>query len=238
MNLFGRKKKATPNKIDPEAISKATMQLKQNLDTLEKRQQLLYKRIDQQVAEAKRKSKAKDKKGALFCLKRKKMYEKEVAKIDGARLNIEQQVIALESSMTSVAVVDSMKVGRDTLNSIHKTVTVEDTDELMDDINEELAAADEISNAVSQPIGGDMFDEDDLMTELDDLEGLMMEEDMMNVPSISSVTTGTGIASGATKATNATATPSLNLPSAPSVPIAVTETDEEAELRALEAEFA
>ena len=43
--------------------------------------------------EARKLSAAKNKKGALFCLKRKKMYEKEIEKIDGARINIESQVI-------------------------------------------------------------------------------------------------------------------------------------------------
>ena len=65
MNLFGRKKAKAPPKVDAEGISKAAMSLKQNLTALEKRQQLLTKRIDQQVAEARKKAGAGDKKGKL-----------------------------------------------------------------------------------------------------------------------------------------------------------------------------
>ena len=60
----------------------------------------------------------------------------------------------------------------------------------------------------------------------------MMEEDMMSVPSISSTLPGTGIATGSVAA------PSLEFPAAPVGAITVAETEEEAELRALEAEFA
>ncbi len=63
MMLFGKPKKPEPKKVDAEVISKTTMQLKQTLETLEKRQALLEKKIQQQLAEARKKSQAKDQKG-------------------------------------------------------------------------------------------------------------------------------------------------------------------------------
>lgn len=44
------------------------------------------------MLDAKAKSSAKDKRGALFALKRKKMYEGEVNKLNGARMTLESQV--------------------------------------------------------------------------------------------------------------------------------------------------
>jgi hypothetical protein len=60
------------------------MKIKETITTLEKREEHLEKKIQLQLAEARQKSAAKDKRGALFCLKRKKMMEAEVSKIQGA----------------------------------------------------------------------------------------------------------------------------------------------------------
>jgi charged multivesicular body protein 4 len=57
------------------------MKLREQLETLEKREAHIEKKIEMQIIEAKRKSAAKDKRGAIFCLKRKKMYESEIEKL-------------------------------------------------------------------------------------------------------------------------------------------------------------
>jgi charged multivesicular body protein 4A/B len=61
-------------------------------DLMLNRETHLQKKIKAQLLDAKNKSQLKDKKGALFALKRKKMYEGEINKINGARMTLEQQV--------------------------------------------------------------------------------------------------------------------------------------------------
>lgn len=56
------------------------------------RENHIQKKIKAQLLDAKAKSNAKDKRGALFALKRKKMYEGEVNKLNGARMTLESQV--------------------------------------------------------------------------------------------------------------------------------------------------
>ena len=70
MNLFG-KKKAAPPPNPAEAI----MKLRGTMETLTKREAYIQKKIELMVAEAKAKMARKDKNGALFALKKKKMYE-------------------------------------------------------------------------------------------------------------------------------------------------------------------
>ena len=70
MNLFGRKKAAAATAQDP---ANTILKLRSTVETLEKRQVHLDKKIEQQTAEAKAKMAKKDKRGALYCLKRKKM---------------------------------------------------------------------------------------------------------------------------------------------------------------------
>jgi hypothetical protein len=57
--------------------------------------------------------------GALFELKRKKMFEAEVAKLQGARITLDSQIIALESASINMETVKAMKVGADAMKHIH-----------------------------------------------------------------------------------------------------------------------
>ena len=60
------------------------------------REKHIQKKIEAQLLDAKAKSAAKDKKGALFALKKKKMYEGEIDKLNGARMTLESQVFRNE----------------------------------------------------------------------------------------------------------------------------------------------
>jgi len=64
--LFGKKKNAGPP--PKESIAK----LRETLAMLEKREQFLQRKVEQQVAEAKKFMQQKNKRAALQCLKRKK----------------------------------------------------------------------------------------------------------------------------------------------------------------------
>lgn len=67
--------------------------LSEPTETNRSREKHIQKKIKAELIDAKAKSTAKDKKGALCALKRKKMYEAEVGKINGARMTLENQVI-------------------------------------------------------------------------------------------------------------------------------------------------
>jgi charged multivesicular body protein 4A/B len=49
--------------------------------------------------------------GALFALKKKKMYEAEITKIQGAMMNLESQAMSLEGSATNMEVFGAMRQG-------------------------------------------------------------------------------------------------------------------------------
>ena len=55
----------------------------------------------------------------------------------------------------------------------------------MADINESMALGEELGEAMSQQIGP-MMDEDELADELDELESEMMDEELMDAPTIPS----------------------------------------------------
>ncbi|CAK4081017.1 unnamed protein product [Aphanomyces euteiches] len=179
MNLFGRKAPA-PVRTSPSDTAETIRKLREQLDTLEKRESHIEKKIALQLEEAKKKSAAKDKRGAIFCLKRKKMYESEIEKLQGARMTLETQVMTLESTQVNMATFQAMRVGTQQMKAIHGQMNVESVDDIMDDIQEEMATANEIAQAISQPIGNTLYDDDELESELAALEDLAMEEELAN----------------------------------------------------------
>lgn len=197
-----------------ESIGK--MEKTQNL--LTKRRDLLEKRSKGFTIKARAKMKAGDKKGALFALKQKKMYEKQVTNLDNQLLALEQQKVALEGANISATVVDSMATGVNAMKSIQQNMDVDSVNDLRDDLEDQMAMTEEINDAISAPIG-DMMDDDELLGELDDMvaEDTELEmPDMLGVPSLPD--------------------PTLNLPTVPdTAPVVTKQSSVDAELADLDA---
>ena len=121
------------------------------------------------LAKAKEKSKRGDKKGAMFELKRKKMFEKQVESMFGKRVNLETQIMALQNAAANKEVLQAMKVGQQAIAANVNDKVVDEVADVMDAINDNVALIDEVDQALSQPVGLQM-DEDEIMKELDDLE--------------------------------------------------------------------
>ena len=121
--------------------------------------------------------KRKDKRGAMFQLKRKKMLEKNLASLQGMRLNIEQQIMTLESAATTSVMVDSLVDARNEMTRINAKVNVDNLEDLRDDLDERTADQEDITNILSEPMGNDIADDDELMDELNDLETDMVGEE-------------------------------------------------------------
>jgi len=163
--LFGRKKKENPQ----DTIAR----LRESLETLDKREQFLEKKIQMQLAEAKKYNAAGNKRMAVAALKRKKMLMDQQQKIAGAREKIEIQMNAIESAKMDMEIIDSLQVGTKTMQEMHRGMTAEKVDKVMDDMSDQMAVSQEISDALGQQIG-EPIDEDELLEELDEIE----EEDI------------------------------------------------------------
>lgn len=227
MNWFGKKKKenapttttnaAPKNNTDPTTT---ILKIRGALDTQEKREAHLQKKIDALTAEAKAKLAKKDKKGALFAMKRKKMYEGEMEKIENVKMTLETQVMNLESAAQNAETFKVMKTGTDAMKQVRQDVGIENVDDMMDDIKEEMDMANEISNAIAAPVDPYAHDEDDLLAEL---EGEMMEDETAELEA----------------QLTSPASTSVDLPSVPAGKLPTLTTPEEDEdLKKLEAELA
>merc|ERR1712070_994426 len=121
-------------------------------------------------------------------LKQKKMYEQQVNTMDNQMFNMGQVSFAQQSMQNTIATVQAMKETSRVMKEQFKAPEM-DLDMIMDmqdDIAELLEESEEINEVLGQDYGiGDQIDEDDLLNELDMLEGDMEADNMMqgNMPS-------------------------------------------------------
>eukprot|EP00735_Rhodelphis_limneticus_P008270 TRINITY_DN2114_c0_g1::TRINITY_DN2114_c0_g1_i1::g.12780::m.12780 TRINITY_DN2114_c0_g1::TRINITY_DN2114_c0_g1_i1::g.12780 ORF type:complete len:260 (+),score=62.55,sp/Q5XGW6/CHM4B_XENLA/41.05/3e-34,Snf7/PF03357.16/5.1e-45,Snf7/PF03357.16/7.7e+03,MutS_III/PF05192.13/0.37 TRINITY_DN2114_c0_g1_i1:99-782(+) len=222
MNLFGKAKQSTaPSTAD------TIMKLRGTLQTMSKREEYLTKKIDAEKATAKKYAVQKNKRQALMCLKRKKVYEKQQEQLSNAQFQLEQQIMVLENVNIQKDVFSAFSEGARAMQRVNKDLSIDKVDEIMEDVREQMDVAQEISNALAEPMGfGQDLDEDELEAELAELEGEIVDEQMLETPAAPSYKVP------------ATATPDIArlAPAAPrTVPEMPVADDEDDELKALEA---
>src|SRR5689334_801774 len=106
------------------------------------------------------------------------MYEKQIDQIYGKKTNIEIQIMTLEAAAGNTEVLAAMRKGADALKRTVKETDVDKVADVMDDINESMALADELGEAMSQSIGP-ALDEDELNAELEEMENELNDEEML-----------------------------------------------------------
>lgn len=142
------------------------------------REAYLGQKMDRLAAEAKTKLASGDKKAALMAMKKRKLYEAEIAKITNVKMTLETQAINLESAAGTADAFQAMNAGNNTMQKIRNDMGgVEKVDDVMMDMQDEFQMQEEVSNAIGQSVdpmfaGMDMND-DDLMKELEGLGGDM-----------------------------------------------------------------
>mmetsp|Transcript_2407 Transcript_2407/g.2238 ORF Transcript_2407/g.2238 Transcript_2407/m.2238 type:complete len:222 (+) Transcript_2407:2-667(+) len=180
MRLFGHKKKKRA--MGQEEVLKTIESLRKTLDDITKRGVLLQNKAQNEMQMALQRKKLGDRNGALICLKRKKMYEGEIAKLEGSRMNLEQQMFAIEGASMNKNIFDSLKSGNQALKDVHGEIKIDDVDKLKDDMEEQQDLLQEMNEAISQPIGFmASVDEDELLNELDELEAKELESEMVGM---------------------------------------------------------
>ncbi|CBI35999.3 unnamed protein product, partial [Vitis vinifera] len=148
--------------------------LNETLEMLEKKERVLIKKASAEVEKAKEYTKAKNKRAAIQCLKRKRLYEQQIEQLGNFQLRIHDQMILLEGAKATTETVDALRTGAAAMKTMHKTTNIDDLDKTMDEINEQTENMKQIQEALSTPIGSAAdFDEDELEAELEELEGLL-----------------------------------------------------------------
>ncbi|KAH0715627.1 hypothetical protein KY284_008532 [Solanum tuberosum] len=154
--------------------------LNETLEMLEKKESVLLKKATAEVERAKEFTRAKNKRAAIQCLKRKRLYEQQVEQLGNFQLRIHDQMILLEGAKATTETVDALRTGAAAMKAMQKATNIDDVDKTMDEINEQTENMKMIQEALSTPIGAAAdFDEDELEAELEELEGAELEEQLL-----------------------------------------------------------
>ncbi|KAM8868780.1 charged multivesicular body protein 4b-like [Synchiropus picturatus] len=175
--LLGSSGKSGKSPTPQEAIQK----LRETEEMMIKKQEFLEKKIDEELALAKKHG-TKNKRSALLALKRKKRYMKQLDQIDGTLSTIELQREMLENATSNTEVLKNMNYASKAIKAAHKDMDVDKVHDLLDEIAEQNEIAQEITDAISIPRGmADDFDEDELLSELEELEQEEMDKKLLEV---------------------------------------------------------
>jgi len=164
-----------------ETSALATLdKLNETLEMLEKKEKVLQKKCAAEIEKAKEFTRRKNKKAAIQCLKRKKLYETQVEQLGNFQLRIHDQMIMLEGAKATTETVEALRTGALAMKTIQKAMNIDDIDKTMDEVNENTENLKQIQEALATPIGSAAdIDEDELEAELEELEGAELEEQLL-----------------------------------------------------------
>lgn len=139
------------------------------IDLLEKKEALLQKKADAELAKAKEWHSKKNTSRALECMKRKKTYEEQMSRLTAQKTNLETQRFALENQQLNLELVNAQKKAAEELKKSNKKLNADKIEDQMDSLMEEMDKANQVSEALANPIdvNAGAVDEDELMMELE-----------------------------------------------------------------------
>mmetsp|Transcript_713 Transcript_713/g.1917 ORF Transcript_713/g.1917 Transcript_713/m.1917 type:complete len:233 (+) Transcript_713:151-849(+) len=231
MNLFGKKKEppampAPPPTAPPKDSTKAAMEkVNDTLETISKREDHVQRKMDNELKQAKDFNAKGKKREALQCIKRKKMYEKQLESLSNTKMTLENQKLTMEQMKINAGMLEAQKLAAQAMQEETKKMGgVDKVEEIMDQVEDGLQDAAEIQDALGRQVDmpGVDADEDDLLAELEGLEEDALAADLGTVDL------------GADAAVDMPSTP-ISLPAAGQKKVM---TDEERELAELEASMA
>ncbi|KAI9684435.1 MAG: ESCRT-III subunit protein snf7 [Trizodia sp. TS-e1964] len=201
----------------------AILNLREQLEMLQKRERHLENQINEQEAVA-RKNISTNKEAARAALKRKKRHELSLEQTMAQIMTVEVQINSIESANINQETLIAMKKAGEAMKQIHAGMTVDKVDETMEALREQEAVAKEISIAISSPFG-ETVDDDEIEEQLESLKQEQLDVAMLGtgtIPVSDKVQTMPNVGSGPLKASS----------------YQTAEDDEEEELRRLQAEMA
>ncbi|XP_045626032.1 charged multivesicular body protein 6-A [Procambarus clarkii] len=171
-HLFSKK----PSKVTEH--DKAVLQLKTTRDKIrqyQKRSEATLQK-DRELAKKLLSDGRKDR--ALLLLRKKKFVEGQLIKTDGTLENIERMIQDIEFSQIQLQVVDSLKIGNESLKQINAVLSIEDVERILDETQEAVEKQREIDALLS---GGLLTEEDEMAVE-EELDAIIADALQKQLP--------------------------------------------------------
>lgn len=131
------------------AIDRTVLDLKNARDRLQKYRTKLARDEERLLLQAKKYKESGRTDTALSILRLKKFKEQQAKSCEDQLLNVLQMVETIDSKQNDAVILNAMKSGKDTLQSMQQETTVEDVLDLMEDIADAHATEQEITDILS-----------------------------------------------------------------------------------------
>ncbi|KAJ1550633.1 Vacuolar protein sorting-associated protein 20 [Nowakowskiella sp. JEL0078] len=171
------------SRVSPK--DKAILDLKVQRDKLKNYKKKIVTIMDREKEIAKAHYKAGDKQRALLALKKKKYQEQLLTQTENQLFNLEQLTSSIEYTAIEQEVLLGLKAGNDVLAKLHKEMSLNDVEKLMDDTADAIQYQKEIDDLISGALGlteEEMGDIEDELNKLVELEADTQKLEMPNVP--------------------------------------------------------
>ncbi|XP_059204300.1 charged multivesicular body protein 6-like [Centropristis striata] len=168
-NVFGRKSR--PSRVTEQ--DKAILQLKQQRDKLKQYQKRITLQLEKERLLAKQLLKDGRKEKALLLLKKKRYQDQLLDKTENQISNLERMVQDIEFMQIEMKVIEGLKVGNDCLESMHKIMSIEEVERILDETQEAI----EYQRQIDELLSGALTQEDEDAV-LAELEAITQGEDV------------------------------------------------------------
>jgi charged multivesicular body protein 6 len=148
--------------------------LKQQRDKLKQYQKKLTLQLEKEKELARELLKQGKKEQAKLLLKKKRFAESMLVKTDAQMDNLEQMVHSLEFAQIELQVVEGLKKGNESLNAMHKLMSLEDVERIMEDTQDAVEYQRQIDELLGQNLTQE--DEDEVLKELEELTAVKLPE--------------------------------------------------------------
>jgi len=162
---------STP-KITPQ--DRAILDLKLQRDKLKQYQKKIQGILDREHQIAKAHLAAGDKDRAVIALRRRKYQQSLLIKTDGQLENLEQLVSTIEFSLIEVSILHGLKQGNEVLKEIHREMSIESVEKLMEETQEAREYQREIGDLLANRLT--LEEEDAVQAELLEMQAATLEQ--------------------------------------------------------------
>ncbi len=173
-----------PSGVQPSQTTQTIHDLQDTQETLDKTLEKINKDIEEQDQLARKWVREGNKTNAAMALKRKKALQARYEKINTQKMNLEHMEGKVGEAAVDMEVLKAQQKAAKALKNAYEGKTVEDIEATMMDIQDTIQDHEEISNALAQPLGTTL-DDDDVLNELDALKDELNEEQMTDLKPVS-----------------------------------------------------
>ncbi|KAL4069705.1 Snf7 family [Scleroderma yunnanense] len=156
------------------AQDRAILDLKLQRDKLKQYQKKIQVVLDREHDIARSYLSAGDKDRATMALRRRKYQQSLLLRTDSQLENLEQLVSTIEFSLVEISVLHGLKQGNEVLKEIHREMSIESVEKLMEETQEAREYQREIGNLLASQLSEE--EEDAVQAELRELQNQSMAE--------------------------------------------------------------